>query len=90
PRHCGARNVVITDLSDYRLSLAAKVGAVTVNTAQQDLREVMTSLGMTEGFDVGLELSGAPAATRQMIEVCNHGAKIAMLGLPKAGYEVDW
>lgn len=89
-RHCGARNVVITDLSDYRLSLAAKVGATTVNTGQQDLREVMASLGMTEGFDVGMELSGAPAATRQMIEVCNHGAKIAMLGLPKTGYDINW
>lgn len=89
-RHCGARNVVITDLSDYRLGLADAVGAVTVNTAWQDLREVMASLGMTEGFDVGLELSGAPAATRQMIDVCNHGARIAMLGLPKGGYEIDW
>lgn len=89
-RHCGARNVVITDLSDYRLGLADAVGAVTVNTGRQDLREVMASLGMTEGFDVGLELSGAPAATRQMIDVCNHGARIAMLGLPKGGYEIDW
>ena len=89
-RHCGARNVVITDLSDYRLNLAAKTGVVTVNTAQQDLREVMADLGMTEGFDVGMELSGAPSATRQMIQVCNHGAQIAMLGLPKASYEIDW
>lgn len=89
-RHCGARNVVITDLSDYRLSLAQKVGVTTVNTGRQDLREVMRELGMTEGFDVGLEVSGAPAATRQMIDVCNHGARIAMLGLPQAGYEIDW
>lgn len=89
-RHCGARNVVITDLSDYRLCLAQKVGVTTVNTGRQDLREVMRELGMTEGFDVGLEVSGAPAATRQMIDVCNHGARIAMLGLPKAGYEIDW
>lgn len=89
-RHCGARNVVITDLSDYRLSLAQRVGVTTVNAGREDLREVMRSLGMTEGFDVGLEVSGAPAATRQMIDVCNHGARIAMLGLPKTGYEIDW
>lgn len=89
-RHCGARNVVITDPSDYRLALAATTGAVTVNTADQDLRQVMADLGMTEGFDVGLELSGAPAAMRQMIDVCNHGARIAMLGLPQGPYEIDW
>ncbi|RRD30129.1 L-threonine 3-dehydrogenase [Actinomyces bowdenii] len=89
-RHCGARNVVITDPSDYRLALAATTGAVTVNTADQDLRGVMAGLGMTEGFDVGMEVSGAAPAMRQMIEVCNHGAQIAMLGLPKAGYEIDW
>lgn len=89
-RHCGARNVVITDLSDHRLALADAVGAVTVNTGAQDLRQVMADLGMTEGFDVGLELSGAPAAMRQMINVCNHGARIAMLGLPQGPYEIDW
>ena len=89
-RHCGARNVVITDLSDYRLSLAAATGAVTVNIGQQDLREVMAGLGMTEGFDVGMELSGAAAAMRQMIEVSHHGARIAMLGLPQGPYEINW
>ncbi len=89
-RHSGARNVVVTDLSDYRLGLAAKVGATTVNTSVQDLGEVMGELGLTEGFDVGLEMSGAPPAVRQMIQVCNHGARIAMLGLPKANYGIDW
>ena len=89
-RHCGARHVVVTDLSDYRLGLAAQVGAVTVDTGRTNLRSVMAELGMTEGFDVGLELSGAASAMRQMIDVCHHGAHIAMLGLPQAPYEVDW
>lgn len=89
-RHCGARNVVITDLSNQRLELATKVGAVTVNPTQQDLRDIMPTLGIREGFDIGMELSGSPAATRQMIDVCQHGARIAMLGLPQAPYEIDW
>lgn len=89
-KHAGARNVVITDLSDFRLSLAKVTGAVTVNTREQDLREVMVDLGITEGFDVGLELSGAPSATRQMLDVCNYGARIAMLGLPSASYDINW
>src|SRR5665647_3423674 len=76
-RHVGARHVVITDVNDYRLALAAKMGATrAVNTGHEDLREVMASLHMTEGFDVGLEMSGAPEAFTQMLEHMNHGGKV--------------
>ncbi|MCH8613079.1 L-threonine 3-dehydrogenase [Arsenicicoccus dermatophilus] len=90
-RHAGARHVVVTDMSDFRLGLAQGAGATrTVNVAQEDLREVQRELGMTEGFDLGLEMSGAPAAMRQLIDNCTFGAKISMLGLPKEGFPVDW
>lgn len=90
-RHAGARHVVVTDVNDYRLSLAASMGAsATVNVAQQDIRAVMQQLGMTEGFDVGLEMSGNPSALRQMIETMAHGGKIAMLGIQPPATGVDW
>ncbi|WP_043817325.1 L-threonine 3-dehydrogenase [Deinococcus maricopensis] len=91
-RHVGARNVVITDVNDYRLDLARNMGATrAVNVAREDLWTVaQTELGMTEGFDVGLEMSGNGAAFNQMIKTMNHGGKIALLGIPSAGVSIDW
>jgi len=87
----GARFVVVTDVNDYRLGLADKLGATAVvNVASQDLRAVMNSLGMQEGFDVGLEMSGNPAGLRQMIDTMAHGGKIAMLGIQSGETAVDW
>ena len=90
-RHVGARYVVVTDVNDYRLGLAAKMGATrTVNVSRENLRDVMASLHMTEGFDVGLEMSGNPAAFKQMLDTMNHGGKIAMLGIPPPDMAIDW
>jgi threonine 3-dehydrogenase len=90
-RHVGARHVVITDVNDYRLALAARMGASrAVNVSRATLRDVMDELGMTEGFDVGLEMSGAPQAFHDMLEHMNHGGKIAMLGIPPPGMGIDW
>lgn len=90
-KHVGARYVVITDVNDYRLNLAAKMGATrTVNVMQQDLKSVMGELGMTEGFDVGMEMSGVPSAFSSMLESMNHGGKIAMLGIPPSEMTIDW
>jgi threonine 3-dehydrogenase len=90
-RHVGARHVVITDVNDYRLELAKKMGAHrTVNIAREKLRDIMPSLNMVEGFDVGLEMSGVPAAFRDMLDVMNHGGKVALLGIPPAETAIDW
>jgi len=90
-RHVGARHVVITDVNDYRLELAKKMGAHrTVNIQREKLRDIMPSLNMVEGFDVGLEMSGVPAAFRDMLDVMNHGGKIAMLGIPPGDMAIDW
>jgi threonine 3-dehydrogenase len=90
-RHVGARNIVITDVNDYRLDLARKMGATrAVNINRESLPDVVNELGMTEGFDVGLEMSGVPSAFTSMLEHMNHGGKIAMLGIPPAGFGVDW
>ncbi|MBP6018539.1 MAG: L-threonine 3-dehydrogenase [Burkholderiaceae bacterium] len=90
-RHVGARNIVITDVNDYRLELAAKMGATrTVNVARESLPDVMQELGMTEGFDVGMEMSGVPSAFTSMLDNMNHGGKIAMLGILPAGFGIDW
>ncbi len=90
-RHVGARNVVITDVNDYRLGLAAKMGATrTVNVEREALPDVMHELGMTEGFDVGLEMSGTPGAFTSMLEGMTHGGKIAMLGILPSGFGIDW
>lgn len=90
-KHVGVRNVVITDINDYRLELARKLGVTrAVNVAHEDLRVVMRELGMTEGFDVGLEMSGAPPAFRTLLEVMNHGGRIALLGIPPGEMAIDW
>ncbi|MFC3853027.1 L-threonine 3-dehydrogenase [Salinispirillum marinum] len=90
-RHVGARKIVVTDVNDYRLSLAKQMGATrTVNVMQEQLPDVMRELGMTEGFDVGLEMSGVPSAFTAMLNDMNHGGKIAMLGIPPAHMNVDW
>ncbi|MBM7071086.1 L-threonine 3-dehydrogenase [Shewanella sp. 202IG2-18] len=90
-KHVGARHVVITDVNEYRLDLARKMGATrTVNVANENLNDVMQELGMTEGFDVGLEMSGVPSAFSAMLDSMNHGGKIAMLGIPPEDMGVDW
>ena len=90
-RHVGARHVVITDVNDYRLDLCNQVtDAVTVNVSKQNLREVMTKLKMQEGFDIGLEMSGAPMAFDQMVDHIIMGGKIALLGIPSGPTTVDW
>jgi len=90
-KHAGARYVVITDINDYRLDLANKMGATrTVNVATQNLQDVMLELGMTEGFDVGLEMSGVPSALRDMLAKMNNGGKVAMLGIPPKDVAIDW
>ena len=90
-RHAGARHVVITDINPYRLELAEKLGATrTVNVNKEELGQVMKELGMTEGFDVCLEMSGVPAAIHQILEKINHGGKIAMLGIPATHTAIDW
>ncbi len=90
-RHAGARYTVITDINPYRLDLARKLGVtLAVNVRETTLRDVQKRLGMTEGFDVGLEMSGNPAAFREMIANMSHGAKIAMLGIPSEEMSIDW
>ncbi|RUO20579.1 L-threonine 3-dehydrogenase [Aliidiomarina haloalkalitolerans] len=90
-RHAGARHVVITDINDYRLELATKMGATrAVNTMSTKLEDVMKELGMTEGFDVGLEMSGVPVAFNQMLKTMNHGGKVALLGIPPGDMAIDW
>jgi threonine 3-dehydrogenase len=90
-RHAGARYVVITDVNDYRLALARKMGVtLALNIRERSLPEVQKQLGMTEGFDVGLEMSGNAAAVRDMLANMSHGARIAMLGIPAGEMAIDW
>ena len=90
-RHCGARHVVITDVNDYRLALAERMGATrAVNVANRPLDGVMKELGMEEGFDVGFEMSGNPAALREMLRTMNHGASLSLLGIPPEETAIDW
>jgi len=90
-RHAGARHVVVTDINDYRLELAGKMGATrAVDVNDTALRDVMSDLGMTEGFDVAMEMSGAPAAYDAILGHINHGGRIALLGIPPAHMEIDW
>ncbi len=90
-RHVGARHVVITDVTPDRLALAAEVADVTpVNVAEEDLKSVAARLGLKEGFDVGLEMSGAQVALDQMVEAMVMGGRIGMLGIPPGKSPVDW
>jgi len=90
-RHAGARNVVVSDLNPYRLDLARKMGATrALDPRSQSLKEVQEELGLREGFDVGLEMSGSPSALRSMIDSMCHGGKIAMLGIPSEPIAIDW
>jgi len=90
-KHAGARFVVITDMNEYRLELARKMGVtIAHNVKNGTLREVQEQLGMREGFDVGLEMSGNPVAFREMIDNMCHGSKIAMLGIPSQPIDIDW
>ncbi|TNJ42362.1 L-threonine 3-dehydrogenase [Phaeobacter sp. B1627] len=90
-RHAGARNVVITDVNPDRLALAQEVTRVrAVNVAKEDLQDVKHELGLKEGFDVGLEMSGNQAALDQMVEALVMGGKIALLGIPPGKSPVDW
>jgi len=89
--HAGARHVVITDLSEYRLELARSVGVtLALNVAETSVAEAQAKLNMREGFDVGMEMSGKPAALRDMLANMNHGGKVAMLGLPADEIAIDW
>lgn len=90
-RHAGARHVVITDVNPYRLELACKAGVtLALNPADTAIAEAQKKLGMLEGFDVGLEMSGNASAFREMLANMSHGAKIAMLGIPPKEMAVDW
>jgi threonine 3-dehydrogenase len=90
-RHAGARHIVITDKNPYRLDLSRKMGVTcAVDTAATPLVELQKELGMQEGFDVGLEMSGNASAFREMLANMSHGAKIAMLGIPSQEMAIDW
>jgi threonine 3-dehydrogenase len=90
-RHAGARHVVVSDPNPYRRALAEKIGVTcTLDPMATTLKEVQTKLGMTEGFDVGLEMSGNPNAFRDMIANMSHGGKISMLGIPSQPIAIDW
>ncbi|MEO6998788.1 MAG: L-threonine 3-dehydrogenase [Terracoccus sp.] len=90
-RHAGARYVVVSDASDYRLALAERAGAdLTVNVTRESLADAQRHLGMQESFDIALEMSGAAPAVTDLIDNMNHGGRIALLGLPHQGYQLDW
>jgi len=90
-RFIGARNVVITDVNDYRLELARKMGAtLALNVTRDSLDDAMKQLGMQEGFDVGLEMSGNASALREMLRTLHHGGSVAMLGIPSTEVAIDW
>jgi threonine 3-dehydrogenase len=90
-RHAGARYVVITDVNEYRLDVARRMGVShAVNPRERPLTDVMKHLGMTEGFDVGLEMSGAADGFRDLVQVMNNGGRVAILGIPSAPIAIDW
>ncbi|CAE7378272.1 tdh [Symbiodinium natans] len=94
-RHVGARHVVVTDINEYRLDLARQCGATrAVNVGQGDpterIREVMRELKMTEGFDIGLEMSGVPSAVHSMLDTLNIGARVGLLGIPSKPFHINW
>lgn len=90
-RHCGARKIFITDVNEYRLNLAKRMGAThPVNVAKEKLEDVMAQAGIVEGFDVGLEMSGNGAALNQLIKSMRNGGKVALLGIAGPGTVIDW
>jgi threonine 3-dehydrogenase len=90
-RYAGARHIVITDINDYRLEHATRMGAtVALNVTRDSLDDTMKELGMTEGFDVGMEMSGNPQAFRDMLRTMHHGGKVAILGIPPEDSSIDW
>lgn len=90
-KHAGARNTVITDISEARLELAESMGVtLAVNTAKTSLAQAQKTLGLKEGFDIGLEMSGSPIAMTGMLDSMAHGGRIAMLGLPAEDFAIDW
>ena len=90
-KHVGARHVVITDVNEYRLDLARKLGATrAVDVRSQKIKDVMADLGMTEGFDVGMEMSGNGRAFRDLLGHMNHGGHVALLGIPPDEVAIDW
>ena len=90
-RHVGARHIVITDVNDYRLELARKMGASkAINVSHQSLDQAMQDLGMGEGVDVGLEMSGNPSAFRDLLRTMHHGGSVALLGIPPDETAIDW
>lgn len=90
-KYAGARNVVITDFNEYRLKLASELGATrTINLKNEKIKDVMEELHMSEGFDVGLEMSGAQSAFSEMVEMMRHGGKIALLGLQNPDAKINW
>ena len=90
-RHAGARHVVVSDLNDDRLALASRMGATrTVNVSRERLEDVQAELGMTEGFDIGLEMSGSEPGFASLIDNMCHGGKVAILGLPAGDVRIDW
>ncbi len=90
-RYAGARHIVITDINDYRLELATTMGAsAALNVTHDSIDDTMETLGMTEGFDIGMEMSGNPAAFRDMLRTMHHGGRIAILGIPPEETSVDW
>ncbi len=90
-RYAGARHIVITDVNDYRLQLARKMGAsVALNVTRDSIDDTMRTLGMEEGFDVGMEMSGNPTAFRDLLRTMHHGGKVALLGIPPDDTAIDW
>jgi threonine 3-dehydrogenase len=90
-RYAGARHIVITDINDYRLDLARKMGAsAALNVTRDSIDDTMQALGMEEGFDVGMEMSGNPTAFRDLLRTMHHGGKVALLGIPPDETAIDW
>jgi threonine 3-dehydrogenase len=90
-RYAGARHIVITDVNDYRLDLARKMGASrAINVTSETIDDTMRDLGMVEGFDVGMEMSGNPQAFRDMLRTMHHGGKVSILGIPPGDMAIDW
>jgi len=90
-RYAGARHIVVTDINDYRLGLATNMGATrALNVTRESIDDTMQKLGMEEGFDVGMEMSGNPTAFQDMLRTMHHGGKVALLGIPPEDMSIDW